>query len=241
MVRKGYKQTEDHKKHLSESLKGRVVSEETRNRIRENMKNAPSPCPGAFKGHKHTEEYKKLMSEKHSGKNNPMYGKPSPMLGITMGDDSRKKMSEKAKISSNTIENKLKFSEWSKKLWNDPDYIYIQTIGRRGEKSSAWKGGLSYIPYCYKFNYEFKELIRTKFDRKCFICHKEEKDNSNKKLFVHHIDYDKLDICNGKIWPFVPLCNSCHSKTNHNRWYWFNLLINYWISKYGLSYDMVNL
>ena len=240
MVKKGYKQTEEHKKHLSESLKGRIVTEETRLKIKENMKDAPSPCPGAFKGHKHSEEYKKMMSDKHSGKNNPMYGRPSPMLGKKMNEDSRNKMSAKAKLRANSPENKKKFSERSKNLWKNPEFVYNQTIGRRGENGPAWKGGLSYEPYCWKFNYEFKERIRNKFNRKCFICDKVEQENSNKRLFVHHIDYDKLDICNGKSWAFVPLCNSCHSKTNFNRWYWFNLLINYWAYQYEIQYKMVD-
>lgn len=49
------------------------------------------------------------------------------------------------------------------------------------------------------------------------------------KLSVHHIDYNKNSICNGKEWAFVTLCRSHHGKSNHNRWYWFNLLISYWL------------
>jgi hypothetical protein len=94
----------------------------------------------------------------------------------------------------------------------------------RGEKHWNWRGGIS-KKYCNKFNKKFKEYIRYKFNNRCYICGK----NDNKRrLSIHHIDYNKNSICNGKEWAFVPLCTSCHVKTNNNRWYWFNLLINYW-------------
>lgn len=95
-----------------------------------------------------------------------------------------------------------------------------------GSKNPNWRGGISRFPYCWKFNEEFKEHIRDKFGRKCFLCENQEK---NRKHSVHHIDFNKNSICNGKEWAFVPLCKSCHSKTGVNRHYYFNLLINYWI------------
>jgi hypothetical protein len=98
----------------------------------------------------------------------------------------------------------------------------------KGNKNPNWKGGSSFVPYCQKFNNEIKELIREKFDRKCYLCDITERDNCI-KLSVHHIDYNKNSICNGQDWALVPLCQKCHTKTNFNRWYWFNLLISYWI------------
>lgn len=103
--------------------------------------------------------------------------------------------------------------------------------GKTGEKMPNWKGGISYFPYCEKFNEEFKEHVRESFNRKCFLCGKSETKNGV-KLSVHHIDYNKNAICNGKSWAFVPLCLSCHGKTN-NRHHYFNMLINYWIYKYS--------
>lgn len=252
MAKKGKKLSEEHKQKISEGNKGKMVSLETRKLMSERNKGHVVSEETKQKisitlrerGYKHTEEYKVMMSKKHSGKNNPMYGKPSPTLGMKMSNESRKKMSEKAKIRANTPESKIKFSEWSKKLWKNPEFVYNQTIGRRGENSPAWKGGKSFEPYCPKFNNEFREYIRIKFNKKCVCCGKPEELNYTKngrkyKLAIHHIDYDKLDICNGKSWPFVPLCIPCHIKTCNNRWYWFNLLINYWLMNeeihFGLS------
>jgi hypothetical protein len=97
-----------------------------------------------------------------------------------------------------------------------------------GEKSPSWRGGLSFKKYCKFFNNTFKEKIRERFDRNCFMCNKSEQENEQ-RLSVHHIDYFKASICRGRDWAFVPLCKSCHSRTGHNRYVWFNLLINYWV------------
>ena len=51
----------------------------------------------SFKGRKHSLEARKSISEKNSGKNNPMYGVPSPFKGKKHSIESRKKMSEKLK------------------------------------------------------------------------------------------------------------------------------------------------
>jgi hypothetical protein len=97
--------------------------------------------------------------------------------------------------------------------------------GRRGSDNPQWRGGTSFEPYCFKFNREFKEKIRGKFNHRCFICGGTE---DVRKHHVHHIDYNKNSICNGKEWAFVPLCIRHHAKSNKDRWRWFNLLINYW-------------
>ena len=84
----------------------------------------------------------------------------------------------------------------------------------KGEKSVHWKGGISFEPYCPKFNKEFKERVRAFFDYKCVECGTPQKET---KLGVHHVNFDKQSCCNDKVPLFVPLCPSCHTKTIHNR------------------------
>lgn len=93
-----------------------------------------------------------------------------------------------------------------------------------GEKSLRWMGGISFEPYCSKFNKKLKEAIRDKYGRRCFLCNKTEEENK-RKLCVHHVDYDKDQGCNGKRWLLVPLCQSCSGKVNYNRDYWESLII----------------
>lgn len=51
------------------------------------------------------------------------------------------------------------------------------------------------------------------------LCNKHESE-LKRRHDVHHIDYNKLQGCEGHQWKLVPLCRSCHTKTNHNRKYW---------------------
>lgn len=102
---------------------------------------------------------------------------------------------------------------------------------RSGERNPNWKNGKSFEPYCRKFNDGLKESIRSKFNHQCYLCPKTEAENGE-KLCIHHIDYNKNSICDGREWPLLPLCRKCHSSTNFNRHYYFNLLMNYWAEKY---------
>lgn len=97
----------------------------------------------------------------------------------------------------------------------------------RGEKCNFWRGGISFEPYCIKFNDEFKERVREFFGRGCAECGSPE---NGERLHVHHVNYHKDSCCAEDVAPlFVPLCRSCHAKTNFNREYWeerFTALIN---------------
>ncbi len=88
-----------------------------------------------------------------------------------------------------------------------------------GENAHTWNGGISFEPYCHKFNEKFKESIREKFGRVCFLCPTTEEENGQ-KLSVHHTNYNKDCLCDDSDCEFVPLCVRCHSKTNANRDYW---------------------
>ena len=90
----------------------------------------------------------------------------------------------------------------------------------RGEDCPFWKGGASFEPYCEKFNNEFKEDIRDKFDRVCFLCGKTEEDNG-KRLSVHHVNGNKNCGCDDdETCQFVPLCVGCHSKVHSKKVDW---------------------
>lgn len=93
------------------------------------------------------------------------------------------------------------------------------------ENHPRWKGGSSFEPYCIKFNNEFKESIREKFNRVCFICGISERENG-RRLDVHHVNYNKNCLCDDSVCEFVPLCISCHSKTNSKRVDWEKRIID---------------
>ena len=245
---KGKHRSEAHKKAVSEAHKGKDPwnkgkswSDEVKNKISISKKlagkitedqynNFLESLPRGEKHHyfgKHRDEAtKKKISEKLKGR---FIGDKNPATRPEV----RKKMSLSATGENNAFYGKH-HSEATKKKISDATKL---------ENSYLWKGGISFEPYCKKFNRNFKKYIINKFKNKCFCCGKSKDENiiSNNKIIqlsIHHIDYNKNSICNGKEWAFVPLCASCHGKTNHNRWYWFNLLINYWISNNEINLDI---
>jgi hypothetical protein len=98
-----------------------------------------------------------------------------------------------------------------------------------GPKSVGWKGGISFEPYCPKFNNDLKKRIREFFNNQCLLCGKSKEENG-KNLSCHHVEYNKLACCDGKPVQFAALCHSCHAKTNPNRERWesiFHSIINH--------------
>ena len=71
--------------------------------------------------------------------------------------------------------------------------------------------------YCKKFNNECREHNRDKYDRKCFLCGKDECYN-RRRLSVHHVDMNKTQGCDGVKWKLVPLCASCHFRSHTYVW-----------------------
>lgn len=209
----GKKRTENVKQKLSESHKGdkhwswgKQLSNKHKRHLSESLKGKNAGTKHPNYGKKMSNEQKKKLSEAHTGKNHTK--------------EAKKKISDgnKGKILSNETRRKISDGNKGKKLTQE----HKQKIGdaHRGEKSYMWKGGVSFEPYCPKFNNIFKEKIRDKFDRKCFLCGLNELDN-NKKLSIHHVQYNKNCGCDDALrCDYVPLCVSCHSKTNHNRNKW---------------------
>ena len=100
--------------------------------------------------------------------------------------------------------------------------IEIEKVVHRKENHYNWQGGKSFEEYGQEFNSFLKEQIRFRDKYKCQICDYYQLEN-NKSLDIHHIDYDKQ---NNHINNLITLCKSCHMKTNYNRDYYQNLLIN---------------
>jgi len=90
-----------------------------------------------------------------------------------------------------------------------------------GDKNPNWQGGISFEPYCFKFNEITKRKIRARDNYQCqmpgCLCSQLESLVLYKKvLTVHHIHYDKPN-CKPDL---ITLCISCNSKVNKNRNYW---------------------
>ena len=155
---------------------------------------------------------------KRIAKNISKAKKGKPIWGGT------RKITWEAKISKSMKGN----IPWNKgKPWSEKVKKNISR-GRKGllkgENSTNWRGGISFEPYGLEFNDELREEIRRRDNYICQECgiseeklKQKEKSNNNKKLRVHHIDYDKK---NNNPNNLISLCIWCHAQMNFNRQDW---------------------
>jgi len=161
---KGKHHTEKTKKKLSKIGKKKTVSEETKQKIRENSKTNPNY---GMKGRKHTEETKlkmakvkkgKKLSEEHkrkiseNSKTNPNFG----MKGKKLTEEQRKKVSEAKKGKRQTEESNRKRSETLKRKYKDGVFIAVMK-GKKHTEESKLK--MSEIRRGRKFTSEHKRKL----------------------------------------------------------------------------------
>ena len=99
----------------------------------------------------------------------------------------------------------------------------LYSITKIGKNNSNYRNGF-YIKnnkrkikfYPTEFNEKLKSFIRNRDNNICQMCGRLEFDN-NRKLDVHHIDYNKQNCKESNL---ISLCNYCHNKTNFDREYW---------------------
>ena len=233
--------SEGHKLRSKESyqkptLKGKPRSEETKSKISEGQLGKKRPdyinrlspeirlkLSLANKGLTRSDEACRKISEARTGKclseeskrkvSEAKKGKPSSRKGAVLSEDTKAKLREAHLGTTASLETRLKMGE-----------------SRKGEKNPQWKGGISFEPYCPKFDEPFKERVRAFFNHHCAEC-----GNTQpwERLTVHHVTFDKQTCCNTEIPLFIALCHSCHSKTNHNREYYEERFAELIESKYG--------
>ena len=176
--------------------KGKIVSEETRRKMSK-----------THRGKKRTpfsEEHMRRISESKSGENHPMFGKK-------FSSERRAKISKALRGKKHTEEHRQKNSEAQYGKTVSEETRAKISNAMIGENHPNWKGGISFEPYCTKFNDKIKETIRNRDDRVCVLCGKSEILNGQ-RLSVHHISGNKMMGCNGIPWYLCALCHSCNSK-----------------------------
>lgn len=155
------KQEQKRRRKVSEALRGRIVSEETRRKISEACRNPSEETrkkmSDAHKGYIHTLEQRRKNSEAHKGKIN--------------SEEHKRRIGEAQKGKTHSEEAKIKMS-----------------MSHRGEKNPQWRGGISSELYDLKFNNKLRIKVRKRDHHTCALC---EKQKTKKALSVHHIDYDK--------------------------------------------------
>ena len=174
-----------------------------------------------FFGKTHTEESRAKISAAHTGKtlsdehkakiSAALTGKDNPNFGKTRSEATRTKQSKSMTGRVFSEEHRAKMSVAATgKIVSEKTKAKI-SAAMTGENHHSWKGGISFEPYCPKFNNPLKEDYRNAYGRICGYCDKSELENGG-RLSVHHIDGNKMQGCNDHEWFLVPLCRSCNSK-----------------------------
>ena len=146
------------------------------------------------------------------------------------------RIDNKEKISKQDKQRRIKNRDPNTLIFGSDEYRILCSCIKQGINRNEFDGFLTDQKYCSLFNEEFREKIRERFHRICYLCGKTESDN-NRKLSVHHVNYNKNCLC-GSICEFVSLCQSCHSKTNGSRQLWEDLIMGY---LYPERYFMIDL
>jgi len=152
-----------------------------------------------MKGNKLSEQCKLKISVALKGVKKE--GHPAWNKGKKYSKSVRKKMSEARKGRHFSPFSKKHKEKISKALMNN---------------KNGWIHGLAYEPYSVEFNKELKELIRHRDNYKCQLCDVPEL-GKNRKLSIHHIDYNKMNSMPSNL---ITLCNSCNTKVNYCRKQW---------------------
>ncbi len=180
----------------------------------EEKKNISNSLKGKFKGRpnlknrgkKRTNEFKQNAS-----KISKELGLKPPIIRM-FGDNNPAKRPEVRIKISNTLTGRSLSKEHKEN---------IRKNSPKGNKCHLWKGGISFLPYCEKFNKELKIQIRNRDNNICQNCGKTEEENKQ-PLCVHHIHFDKENC-----YPdLITLCHSCHSKCRFNQEYYEELFMN---------------
>ena len=177
-----------------------------------------NPTNSWNKGKQHTEETKEKMrrSQIKRHKENPISDETREKLRKSNSGPTGKHLSKEHK-------EKLRKTQLGR-ITSEETRILLSCI-HQGIPFDKWKGFTSEQRYCSLFNEKLKEKIRELYNRRCFICGKTEEENGQKHD-VHHVNYNKNCLCNIGC-EFIPLCKSCHSKTNFNRKYWEDIIMYY--------------
>jgi hypothetical protein len=230
----GWKPSDETRKHMSESHMGDKNANYGKHPSEDTIKKISVGVSKYFEDPKHREE--SSIAAKERMKDQSIRDKISKsLIGKHPSEETRIKHSI-LMIGNTYSKGKTPSKETCKKL----------SVANSGENHYNWKGGISYLPYCPKFNKPLKQNVRNFFGDKCVLCERTKEENNNKDLAVHHVFTEKMACCENKIEEMesirkrlpigvarfgddkfseeeimyirmmVPLCTKCHGKQNNN-------------------------
>lgn len=188
--------SEETKRKLSESHKGKKHSKETREKLSQYMKSVPL-------------RLKPRLDQVpwNKGKKGLQVGHNKGKTGFSTG----RKISESQKEAIRKANLGKKMSDETK------DKISKAKIG---QKPWNWGTGSPRSSYPPEFNKKLKLKIRTRDNFTCCLCRRterEELEELNRVLSINHIDFNKKNCIEKNL---NTLCLRCNVKINRERDYW---------------------
>lgn len=175
-------------------------------------------------GRKLTIQHRMNLSKVKKGIKNPKLslfartrtGIKNPFFGKKHTEETKRKISIKnlGKKLSQEAKDKIRQAGLGR-IVSEEVKLRLRNM-RLGDKNPAWLGGKSFEHYTPLFNQQLRDRIRTRDAFVCRLCNITEL-GCNRRLAVHHIDYDKGNCQDTNL---ISLCQRCHSKVNTNRNYW---------------------
>lgn len=203
---RGIPKSEEHNRKNALAQIGRKLSEEVKEKIR-------LKAIGRRPGDK-TKAKMKQSREKYIA---TPEGKAQILTWIEAGQATAHTLEARLKKSGTCKGRSHPHAPWSRRCTPEECKRFSDIAKSRvGDKNGNWKGGKSFEPYTPAFNGQLKEFIRERDGYRCQLCGVPQAEY-NKKLSVHHIDYDKTNCLPSNL---ISLCNSCNGKANSNRQYW---------------------
>lgn len=199
----GKKHTQEFKDKTSKIHKGKVVSNETKEKI--SIGNT---------GKKRTDEIKKHFRLIRGGKNHPGYKgiHDNPVIKCDMC------------LNWFLVKNLATLSQKGNHFCSDECQNKYHGLHYNNENNPNYINGESRNPYPKEFNISLKRAVRELYNNCDFFSGLHKNIISlNRILSCHHIDYNKK---NNDIHNLIPLSTSNHTKTNYNRFFWKKLIRN---------------
>lgn len=141
----------------------------------------------------------------------PKIGKPSGMAGKNQTEYQKNKQSQDNKGYKNPMFG-IHLSGWH----HTKEATERMSESKLGERNPNWISDRSLFEYPDDWTETLRESIRQRDGYICFLCEVHQ-DELEKKLSVHHIDYNKYNLDPKNL---ISLCRNCHLKTNQHREYW---------------------
>lgn len=240
-----YEKTQEHKKKLSEALRGRrrKFSEEHKRKIRETIRRQweEGKRKSPMLDKHHHEETKKKMSESRLERKRQLGYINSPetrekisraQKGKKLSEKTKRKLSEALKgkkKSPFTEEHKRKISEGGK----------IPRPWMRGKNSPRWKGGTSELSKRIKNSFKYKKWRETIFQRDNWTCQQCGKRGGiilhphHKRSFASALEENNIKILEDALncealWNVndgITLCRNCHKETKTYGWNRYNEIL----------------